>query len=111
MDPSGFFSSYSICGIGEKEIEFISYAKKNSIVPGIKYFNYEKTITFTLSLIQHFLKSDLKATDIKITIVSTKNKFQILSLREIDYYLEKLRKINQFNEKKYQENVLITLKN
>ena len=68
---------------------------KNNFFPDIKFYDYEKTVTFTISLLQHVLKNDLKAIDMKITVISEEKKFQILSLNEIDYYLERLKKINQ----------------
>jgi 20S proteasome subunit alpha 1 len=94
LDPSGYFSSCSISVIGEKENEFKSYILKNNFFPEIKFYDYEKTVTFTISLFQHVLKNDLKAIDMKITVISGKKKFQILSLNEIDYYLDRLKKIN-----------------
>jgi 20S proteasome subunit alpha 1 len=95
LDPSGYFSSCSISVIGEKENEFKSYILKNNFFPDIKFYDYEKTVTFTISLLQHVLKNDLKAIDMKITVISEEKKFQILSLKEIYYYLERLKKINQ----------------
>lgn len=95
MDPSGYFSSYSSCAIGEKAKDFIEYIQKNDISSETKYFSREKTILNTLSLLEHVLKTDLKATHVKISVVSIKNKIQTLSLLEIDNYLEKLKKLNQ----------------
>ena len=101
MDASGYFSSHSVCGIGGKECDFTNFLQKSGISRETRYFNYEKTITSTLSLLQQILKNDLKAIDLKITVISIKNKFQILSLNEIDNYLEKLKKINQLTDIKY----------
>jgi len=95
MDPSGYFSSHSICAIGENSNDFITYIQKNDISYDFRYFKYEKLITYTISLLQNILKNDIKATDIKITIISIEKKFQTLSLEDVDKYLEKLKKINK----------------
>ena len=95
MDSSGIFSSHQVCCIGEKSVDFKVHIQKNNFFAEFKYYGYEKTVALTISLIQHVLKNDLKATDLKITVISKGKKFQILTLNEIDNYLEKLKKINQ----------------
>lgn len=98
IDPSGYFSYHSSCAIGEKANEFIGYIQKNNISTEIKYFSREKTIINTISFLEHVLKTDLKAIEMQISVVSVGNKIQVLTLTEIDNYLEKLKKINQIIE-------------
>jgi len=95
MDSSGYFTSHSICAIGGKSNDFKTYIQKNDISHDFKYFNYEKIVTFTISLIQNILKNDLRAINLKITVISLEKEFQILSLFEIENYLEKINKINK----------------
>jgi 20S proteasome subunit alpha 1 len=95
MDPTGYFSSHSFCAIGEKSYNFMLFTQKNRSLSEIKKYNYEKTVIITISFLQNVLKNDLKAIDLKITVISGKNGHQILSFNEIDNYLEKLKKINQ----------------
>lgn len=98
LDPSGHLSNHSICAIGRGCENFKAYTQKNNPSSEIKYYDYEKTITYTISLLNHVLQNDLKAINLKITIISEKKAFQVLTLKEIDFFLEKLKKINQIVE-------------
>ena len=95
MDPSGYLSSHISCAIGEKAKEFSNYMQRNKLPPEIKNYSCEKIIAYTISILQNILKYDIKAVDIKITVISSKDKTRTLTLEEVDNYLEKLKKINQ----------------
>lgn len=95
LDPSGYISTHSICAIGGGGDDFKAYIQKNNLPSEIKFYDYERTVTFTISLLNHVLQNDLKAINLKISIISEKRVFQVLTLKQIDFFLEKLKKINQ----------------
>ena len=76
-----------ICAIGEKENEINNYILKKSKFYVSNILSHFMTITNTILLLQKVLKYDIKATDLKLIICTTKKKIRLLCDSEVDKYL------------------------
>jgi 20S proteasome subunit alpha 1 len=87
-EVSGYFSSYQICVLGEKENLISSYLIKQIKEKLIKLSSHVKTTSYIISIFKNFLEADIKPDDIQI-IISTKNKimFKQLTSLEIEFIL------------------------
>mmetsp|Transcript_103241 Transcript_103241/g.154714 ORF Transcript_103241/g.154714 Transcript_103241/m.154714 type:complete len:250 (-) Transcript_103241:107-856(-) len=84
-DPSGFYSSHLACAIGEKETEISNYLRKKIKLNSEKPNSSFVTVSNTISILQHVLKTDMKATDITVVLSAKgKYKFQCLKEEEVD---------------------------
>jgi 20S proteasome subunit alpha 1 len=87
-EPSGFFSSYQICAIGEKENFLSSYLIKRIETKLKNLTSYIKTVSYILSIFKNFLEFDIKTEDIEIVIsVKKKSIFRLLDPLEIETIL------------------------
>nr|UXY87074.1 26S proteasome IOTA SU [Cryptomonas sp.] len=90
-DPSGHSSSQLVCAIGEKEEEVNNYVSKKLKYYTSSNFSQLITITNTILLLQRVLKRDVRTSDFKIVMSTTKmNKIRILDDDEVDVYLSYL---------------------
>ena len=87
LDSSGYSNSHLSCAIGEKENEINNYILKKSKFYVSNILSHFMTITNTILLLQKVLKYDIKATDLKLIICTTKKKIRLLCDSEVDKYL------------------------
>ncbi|EWC76303.1 hypothetical protein C923_03040 [Plasmodium falciparum UGT5.1] len=94
FDPSGFCAGYRACVIGNKEQESISVLerllekRKKKIQQETIDEDIRNTTILAIEALQTILAFDLKASEIEVAIVSTKNRnFTQISEKEIDNYL------------------------
>lgn len=82
VDPAGHFLPYKAVSTGKYEPEAMNFLEKR--VAELELLDENATIEMAISAMQHVLSSDFKGSEIEIGVVSTSNKFRVLSEQQIE---------------------------
>jgi len=89
VDPAGHYVGYKACSAGQKE-----QACNNTLEKRLKAnpnMTLDQAVETAIVTLQTVIGQDLKPTDIEVGMVTTKNpKFRVLSVAEIDAYLQQI---------------------
>ena len=82
VDPAGHYLPYKAVSTGKYEPEAMNFLEKR--VGELDQLDENATVEMAICSMQHILSSDFKGTEIEVAVVTTGNKFRVLSEAEIE---------------------------
>merc|ERR1712083_411281 len=90
-DPAGYFVGYKATSAGQKEQEANNFLEKRFKTDSNPSLSYDDTVQLALACLQNVMGSDLKASDIEVSVMRNENlKFTRLTADEVEAHLTAL---------------------
>jgi 20S proteasome subunit alpha 1 len=88
IDPAGYCIGYFATSSGAKQVEAQNFLEKKLKTKEAPELSFDETVQLALQTLGNVLSSELKATDIEVAFVSSKNtEFTTMDETQVNNYL------------------------